>query len=404
MKKLSFTLFLLLSIFMLNAQVKVRFVLTENTFIPHDSIYITGSFSNWDSTTNEQFRMKSAGGNRKEITLTLPRGEFRYKFHRGSWHRVEKGFNGEEIPDRVVELRNDTTLYSQINAYRDELFLDKWAALSGSPADTTRVIMMTSLATNYAFFQEFYNNDSALYYAQEALKIQQKISGFQPGDLSQGGPYPQQIYGLQEILASLLHSMGNYPKALELRLSNLSFAEQETDPYFRVQALRGAVTDYMSMKDWENALTFQRKGDSILANIPHRSENHNFETYLSASNLGLIYYNLNRFDSALIYIRKAEKLVSTTTFLSRVFSHQMLGDLFRSQNQTDSAFHYYAMVIHEAGALDSKLLFANGLMGTAKVFNSLGRQDSALVYSKAAVELLMNNPLNVRSWGENSGS
>jgi len=34
------------------AQYKVRFVLKEKTAKKHDSIFITGTFSNWDSTAN----------------------------------------------------------------------------------------------------------------------------------------------------------------------------------------------------------------------------------------------------------------------------------------------------------------------------------------------------------------
>ena len=179
MKKLLSLIYLLLAMQIADGQVKLRIVLEENTHIPHDSIYVTGTFSNWDSTANQQFRLRPEGGRMKSISLSLPPGPLRFKFHRGSWLSVEKGFNGDEIPDREINLRKDTTVYASIRAYRDELFLDKWAALAGNPPDTTKVIMMTSLATNYAFFQEFYNTDSAFYYAQEALKIQQQISGFQ---------------------------------------------------------------------------------------------------------------------------------------------------------------------------------------------------------------------------------
>src|SRR6476620_10291626 len=114
MKKLSFLISFLLMIFSANAQVKLRVILEENTHIKHDSIYVTGTFNNWDSTANEKYRMSPAGGNKKTITLTLPPGQIRLKFHRGSWFNVEKAFNGDEIPDRVIEIRKDTTVYASV--------------------------------------------------------------------------------------------------------------------------------------------------------------------------------------------------------------------------------------------------------------------------------------------------
>ena len=45
----------------LQAQVKVTFLLKEKTAIQHDSIFITGSFTNWDSTSNKNYLLKTIG-------------------------------------------------------------------------------------------------------------------------------------------------------------------------------------------------------------------------------------------------------------------------------------------------------------------------------------------------------
>jgi len=82
----------------------------------------------------------------------------------------------------------------------------------------------------------------------------------------------------------------------------------------------------------------------------------------------------------------------------------MLGDLFRAVNQPDSALLYFRQVITQSRPMDSRLLTANALMGTARVFQTLHRPDSALIYAKAAVQTLIDNPVNVRAWGENSDS
>ncbi|MEI7629037.1 MAG: glycogen-binding domain-containing protein, partial [Bacteroidota bacterium] len=67
----------------LQAQVKVTFLLKEKTAIQHDSIFITGSFTNWDSTVNKNYLLNTIGDHSKSITLNLKAGEIKYKFHRG---------------------------------------------------------------------------------------------------------------------------------------------------------------------------------------------------------------------------------------------------------------------------------------------------------------------------------
>ncbi|MBK8087901.1 MAG: hypothetical protein IPK31_08120 [Chitinophagaceae bacterium] len=61
MKKVWF-LFFCLGIFVtVRAQYKVRFILKENTAIHHDSMYVTGTFSNWDSTSNKNYLLQPYG-------------------------------------------------------------------------------------------------------------------------------------------------------------------------------------------------------------------------------------------------------------------------------------------------------------------------------------------------------
>jgi len=86
-----FLLFIFLFVcYSLRAQYKVRFILEEKTAIHHDSIFITGTFSNWDSTANTTYLLKPYQGDKKSIILALNPGIMRYKFHRGSWFTVEK--------------------------------------------------------------------------------------------------------------------------------------------------------------------------------------------------------------------------------------------------------------------------------------------------------------------------
>lgn len=99
-----------LSFLLLHAQYKVQFIVKEKTAIHHDSIYITGTFNNWDSTANKTYLMRPYGANEKSIILNLTAGPLRYKFTRGSWLGVEKQNYGDEVPDRIIPITRDTTI------------------------------------------------------------------------------------------------------------------------------------------------------------------------------------------------------------------------------------------------------------------------------------------------------
>ena len=64
-----------------------------------DTVFIAGSFQAWNPGSPPHALTRQPDG-RWTITLDLtPGSPIQFKFTRGSWTRVEKGANGEEIPD-----------------------------------------------------------------------------------------------------------------------------------------------------------------------------------------------------------------------------------------------------------------------------------------------------------------
>lgn len=67
-----------------------------------DTVFIAGSFQGWNPGSPAYALTRQPDG-RWTITLDLaPGSPIQFKFTRGSWTRVEKGANGEEIADRVL--------------------------------------------------------------------------------------------------------------------------------------------------------------------------------------------------------------------------------------------------------------------------------------------------------------
>ena len=78
---------------------------------PDEILYIAGNFTDWQPG-NPDFVMHKNEQGKWEITLD-PQTEgttIKFKFTRGSWETVEKGANGEEIPDRTFTYGNGDTV------------------------------------------------------------------------------------------------------------------------------------------------------------------------------------------------------------------------------------------------------------------------------------------------------
>ena len=402
-------LLLSLALFMgSRAQHQVKFMLTDRTCLPHDSIFVTGTFSNWDSTHNLKYLLKPAGLQKWSLTLGLPAGGMAYKFTRGNWHTVEKYANGAEVSDRNVSLTRDTVFVDTVFAWRDQLISDKWCGLASNVSDTGKVAMLASLATSYSFYPEFYNADSGLYYAQTALQLQQQlIKAPEYQTWIKEGLAPR-VIGLQTILATLLHSMGNHSKSLSLRFENLKLAEQLENPFQAFETMRAIVDDYQAMRDYESMLRYGKRMYSNLAHYPKKyvgTQEFYFSRFMSLNVLATAYYHLGAIDSALVYAKMLQSYLKerSTDVFATTLVHLLLGDIYaKKETEYNTALAYYRLVPPDAYKMFALQRVAKAHAGMAGVFQKQGRLDSALHYARRAVQFYMDNRTEVQAWGENS--
>jgi two-component system, NtrC family, sensor kinase len=379
----------------------VKFIVREETAIKHDSIYITGSFNNWDSLFNQNYLLKQDGKNLKTIALKLPKGELRYKFHRGTWNSVEKEYSGQEVPDRVVNITKDTTLIDTIKGWRDELIFDKKVELSKELQDTSRVKILAAIAMNYAFYTEYFNSDSALFFAQQGLQVQQNIMRSASYRGSGSDKNINLLIGLQEVIASLLHSLGNYPKALEIRLENLKLAEEGNDKVTLLAAINSLTMDYSSMKDFNKMLYYGKLMDSIIPTVNQKNIPFFHQQWNSNNIIANAYYKLNQTDSAIIYAkRNYSSIIGESWSGFNAMTNLQLADIYAAKGNKDSALFFYQSTIPLAE--NAYAIIAGTHFGLARLYKNQGQADSALYYAQLALTYYQNNPVDLQSWGENS--
>ncbi len=394
-KKIIILLFLLFFFILTNAQFKVKFLLKEKTAIQHDSIYVTGSFSNWDSTLNKNYLLKREAGNKRTIMLNLPAGEVKYKFHRGSWFTVEKQYFGDEVADRNIMISRDTILVDSVESWRDERMIDKKVSLYLQANDTGRIKVLSAIANDYAFRTDQYNSDSAFAYAQQAVLLQQKAmaSGiYKTWDASY-------LPWLQEILATLFHSLGNFPKSLQLRLENLQLTENGKNKADLARALYNVSHEYYSIKDYQNALYYSKRSDSVFGNLPVTEDP--FNRFWSKLDVARIYYHLNKTDSALFYVGQIpDTFVISDLNYFPLYTGSLRGDIYAAKGNKDSAFYYYRKALAFGQRRNDNVTGPS--VGLAKLFQKENKIDSALFYARMAFHYFESHTVDIQTWGESS--
>ncbi|MGH2643310.1 MAG: alpha/beta hydrolase-fold protein [Chitinophagaceae bacterium] len=107
-------------------------------------IFLAGNMNGWNPA-DSRYHLKKQH-NRFQITLNdLKEGIYQFKFTRGSWENVECKSNGEDMPNRVIRILSDTTLYLTIAGWKDEF--------PSTPKHHTMSPNVTIIATDFAIPQ-----------------------------------------------------------------------------------------------------------------------------------------------------------------------------------------------------------------------------------------------------------
>lgn len=101
-------------------EITVTLIVSVPDYTPEDdAVYIAGDFNGWNPG-DENYRLTKLPDGRWAINLTFPYGKvIEFKFTRGSWETVEKGPNGEEIPNRQFVFKDSGTYEFTVYHWRD---------------------------------------------------------------------------------------------------------------------------------------------------------------------------------------------------------------------------------------------------------------------------------------------
>ena len=121
--KLKSSLFVgLLFLFTVNSfgQYKVTFSVKQPSLLHSvDTIFISGNFNSWQPA-DKSYVLKNIQNESSTITISLPGGNYEYKFTRGSWQKAETDAAGKSILNRSLNLKSDTTISINILGWNED--------------------------------------------------------------------------------------------------------------------------------------------------------------------------------------------------------------------------------------------------------------------------------------------
>jgi len=383
-----------------DGQYKVNITVHDFSPIPRESIYISGSFNNWDTLPNPQRKFTKVKSTIHSITLNLNAGRHEFKLNGGNWSSVEKTGVGSEFENRSFTIQSDTSLSINVYQWRDLMIPGNRMALQQAKEDSTRLKAMTVLAIAFSGDPIFYNTDSSLYYAQSAMQVINRMNATGKG--KSWNDYNWWINTLRYNYATLLRSRGNYLKALEVRLDILRFQESLNDTMEMISALHQIANEYLQVKDYDNTLGSSYRALKLLHEV--RILNSDFHTFLTLQTnlqLATVYFYKQDYGKSLTYAKSASETAQPTYYYHVLSSiDQLIGDIFFKMHLPDSAKLYYWEAISYSTSSHNLQALSLTLKGLANISREKNQIDSALYFARLSLNIVQNNKSHFQASGE----
>jgi predicted alpha/beta superfamily hydrolase len=112
--------FFLFSVHFSPGQYKTTFLVKQLPVLHStEHLYIAGNFNSWNPGDKNFESVENKDGIAK-ITVSLQAGNYEYKFTRGNWAKVETSIEGKGIPNRTLQVLDDTTINIEVKGWSDD--------------------------------------------------------------------------------------------------------------------------------------------------------------------------------------------------------------------------------------------------------------------------------------------
>ena len=246
------------------------------------------------------------------------------------------------------------------NKFTDSLIRE----LDSAKDDTSRVLIMADLC----YFYRYSNIDSSIIYGENALALAQSIR------------FPRGQADALDKLGLSLREKGDLPKSLKLQFQALKIAKDNNYISETANCLRRIGHIYFDIKDYSKATSYSLQAleiDSLIRDDRGIA--------IENMDLGTIYLQLNKPDSALYYVQHSFEKINLIEDLS-VEVFRVLGNIQALKGDPLSASDYFAKGIQSGLKINDYRTISFIYANMASMFKQINKPDSAIYYAKKGVE------------------
>lgn len=251
------------------------------------------------------------------------------------------------------------------------------AILDKTPQDTVRVNILRQLAQSYFFKQP----DSSLLYSEQALELSRELN------------YISGIQWCLFLAGETNRHKGKIIEAMKLHHESLEFNQKIGNEHFEANALGFIGLNYFELHDYRQALSYLRRGVAIRKRLkPPEPTEALFDIYI-----GKTYIAISRFDSALYFLREAEKAFTAEAQL-RITQTISFGDFYIQIGKKDSADLYYRAALKYVLANPELVPMHLSMLGVSlsEVYSSQNKLDSSFYFARYAYQVAKRRNMNSR--------
>jgi tetratricopeptide (TPR) repeat protein len=244
--------------------------------------------------------------------------------------------------------------------------------LSTAKSDTALSSILLKLSSEYTSTQP----EIALQYGYQALQLAEKTN------------YNTVKSRARISVGYILGYAGNYVKALQLFLEAKSIAEEYDDK----DALSNCYHQLGNLFKWKK--DFVAAAENYKKAIFYRELNGEEMFYTTPMNLGVVYLELNKMDSALMYAQKAYELTLKTK--NAIYQYHVLANLGRIHQKLGNEAlgrNYLRMAQDKANQAQSARSKCFTNLDLSAFFKEKGDLDSSIYYAKAVFYVPGSNNL-----------
>ncbi|MBN4049596.1 tetratricopeptide repeat protein [Bacteroidales bacterium AH-315-N07] len=265
--------------------------------------------------------------------------------------------------DRVggsIQHKKDSLETTPKKTTLDSLIQNLKFKIQNSQEDTHKVNLLHKLAWKL----KSNNPDLALSYAQQQLKLAQKLN------------YQKGIANAINNLGVINTIQGNYTSALDYYFRSLKIYEKIDNKLGIANSYGNIGIIYKNQGDYPTALDYYFKSLKIKEECGNKQS-----IALSYINIGNIFYIQGNYPSALDYCFKSlniDEELGNKPGLAR--SYNNIGNIYQSQGNYSSSLTYYFKSLKIEEELGNKQAIAGSYNNIGKIYDDQGNYPSALAY------------------------